>query len=57
MYDKSRRYDFQNSEKLSISDLHTLFLDTDMLTEYLYIHKDEFSNIREIDFVTMYYQY
>jgi hypothetical protein len=52
MYDKSRRYDFQNSEKLSISDLHTLFLDTDMLTEYLYTHKDEFSNIREIDSAT-----
>ena len=52
MYDKERRYDYQNSENLTVSDARILCLDNDMLLEYLWKHRDEYSHIREIDSYT-----
>lgn len=52
MYSKERRYDYNNSERLTVSDAHTLCLDPDMLAEYFWSHRDEYTHIREIDSYT-----
>lgn len=53
MYSVEQRYnEYENGEKLCIEDIHTLFLDTDRLTEYFFNNKEQYSHIREIDSAT-----